>query len=467
MARAEVEGNKHHGLRLSRWNDMARYTVQDTQSGKNVTFDWNGEQPPTDADMQEVFAQAIPTKEATQPQGAGIPLAFAGGANKGIAGLLGMPVDLMNTVIGGHGGAEPVGGSAWLGKLMPKSPKPQGMAENIVSGIGEQVPYAIPGVGMAAKGGGLLNTLFQAAKPVVGAGVGAGVARETAPDSPVAEIMATMFGAAGPGVATQGLQKLTTPAGRRLIESGMKIPTSLKDNLRNKAIDAMVEFDIPFAKRGLQKVKNLRANFDNEISQAVDGITNNIDLNNAAKRIDDMKAFYSKLPPDVAADYLKPLDDIQQKFASGGIITPKDAQEMKQTLYALNRKNYGELKNASVEGNKAVARGLKELLVEQEPRLAMLNEKDAALINLEKVMGQSLHRARNYDIVRLSDMITAGVGGVVGGTPGAIGGYVLKRVLEDPYVKVELGKALAKAGKKAISVPISRLFIAGHGAIQE
>jgi hypothetical protein len=37
---------------------MANYTVQDTQTGKTVTFAWDGEQPPTDTDMSEVFAAA-------------------------------------------------------------------------------------------------------------------------------------------------------------------------------------------------------------------------------------------------------------------------------------------------------------------------------------------------------------------------------------------------------------------------
>lgn len=37
---------------------MATYTVQDSQSGKTITFEWNGAQAPTEQDMAEVFAQA-------------------------------------------------------------------------------------------------------------------------------------------------------------------------------------------------------------------------------------------------------------------------------------------------------------------------------------------------------------------------------------------------------------------------
>jgi len=40
---------------------MPKYTVQDTSTGKKVTFDWNAPIPPTDADMEEVFAAAKAT----------------------------------------------------------------------------------------------------------------------------------------------------------------------------------------------------------------------------------------------------------------------------------------------------------------------------------------------------------------------------------------------------------------------
>lgn len=37
---------------------MPQYTVQDTTSGKQVTFEWTGDAPPTDSDMEEIFSQA-------------------------------------------------------------------------------------------------------------------------------------------------------------------------------------------------------------------------------------------------------------------------------------------------------------------------------------------------------------------------------------------------------------------------
>ncbi len=49
-----------------------QYTVRDNASGKTVTFDWNSPEPPTDADMEEVFAAA----RTSQPEEPANPYAM-------------------------------------------------------------------------------------------------------------------------------------------------------------------------------------------------------------------------------------------------------------------------------------------------------------------------------------------------------------------------------------------------------
>lgn len=49
---------------------MAKYTVQNPQ-GKKVTFEWTQPEPPTDADMEEVFAAAGSASLSQSPQGRG------------------------------------------------------------------------------------------------------------------------------------------------------------------------------------------------------------------------------------------------------------------------------------------------------------------------------------------------------------------------------------------------------------
>jgi len=535
---------------------MAKYTVQDTQTGKNVTFEWNDTQPPNDTDMEEVFAQA---KTFDQPQQSKSTLPFnpprkavigAEGANKGIANMLGMPVDIINTAIspiaslfGVTPSDKPVGGSEWMKEkiLPPQTIKPEGLVENVISATGEQIPYALPGgMGLLSKACRPLQSFMQVARPTVGAGVGVGTAREVMPDSPVAEMSGAMVGSLTPA-ATKPIMAWLQPKGKKLVESAMKIPPrSVPKEIRDQAIDTMMKRDIPFSEKGLSKVGDLLGDVNKQIDDTIkampqtktvtetvkatkqftpiiekypqgagytikvgpnkyimdhgaprifrneaeakpllDNLVKNmppdqpstisreigtIDMAEVSKRIDDLKGFYEKLGPAISKEFLKPLNRLQSKIANQGFITPVEAQEMKKTLYALNRKHYGELKTAQTEGYKAIARGLKEELVKQNPELAGLNKNAAELINLETILEKSLNRVGNYDIIRLGDTIMAGVGGVVGGYPGAASAGFFKRILEAPRVKVALGKALARAKKKPIPVPFVRAGIAAGAA---
>ncbi len=474
----------------------------------------------------------------------------AEGANKGIANMLGMPVDIINTAIspiaslfGVTPSDKPVGGSEWMKEkiLPPQTIKPEGLVENVISATGEQIPYALPGgMGLLSKAGRPLQSFMQVARPTVGAGVGVGTAREVMPDSPVAEMSGAMVGSLTPA-ATKPIMAWLQPKGKKLVESAMKIPPrSVPKEIRDQVVNTMIEKDIPFTEKGLSKVGNLLDDVNREIDTTIkampqtktvtetvkatkqftpiiekypqgagytikvgpnkyimdhgaprifrneaeakpllDNLVKNmppdqpstisreigtIDMAEVSKRIDDLKGFYEKLGPAISKEFLKPLNRLQSKIANQGFITPVEAQDMKKTLYALNRKHYGELKTAQIEGYKAVARGLKEELVKQNPELANLNKNSAELINLETLLEKSLNRVGNYDIIRLGDTIMAGVGGVVGGYPGAASAGFFKRILEAPRVKVALGKALARAKKKPIPVPFVRAGIAAGAA---
>jgi hypothetical protein len=473
----------------------------------------------------------------------------AEGANKGITNMLGMPVDLLTMGLNSMGSLvglppieDPIGGSKWIGNYMPQQTvKPEGLVENVLSATGEQIPYAMTGgIGQIGKGASLTRQALQLARPTVGAGIGVGTAREVMPDSPMAEMAGALVGSATP-MLTKPLMSWMQPQGKRLVESAMKIPPrSVSKEIRDQAVNTIIEKDIPFTEKGLSKVSGLLDDVNKEIdgvikampqtktvTETVKGVKQftpviekypqgagytiktgpkqyimdhgaprifrneaeakplldnlisklpsdqpstitremgTIDMGAVSKRIDDLKGFYEKLGPEISKEFLKPLNRLQHKIASQGFITPVEAQEMKKTLYALNRKHYGELKTAQTEGYKAVARGLKEELVKQNPELATLNKNSAELINLETLLEKSLNRVRNYDVIQLGDTIMATAGGVIGGYPGAALSATLKKVIEMPRMKVALGKALAKARQKPIPVPFSRAAIATGAA---
>lgn len=52
---------------------MAKYTVEDDK-GKRVTFDWSGDQPPSDDDIQSVFDASATFKPIEKPKGNGIQM---------------------------------------------------------------------------------------------------------------------------------------------------------------------------------------------------------------------------------------------------------------------------------------------------------------------------------------------------------------------------------------------------------
>jgi len=282
--------------------------------------------------------------------------------------------------------------------------------------------------------------------------------------------------------------------GRALYEHVMKIGPSTPAKERETILRTGLEGGFNATKKSLKNVQDSIDKINNEISSAIDGmmqtqartrtipgqtktssildlkgnpyqtttaprkVTENvgtIDTNEVVKRVDDLKSFYQRLGPEAAADYIKPLEDLQAKYAARGYVTPKEAQVMKQTLYALNRKHYGELSSTIAEGNKAIARGLKEELVKQYPELGKLNARDSDLIALEGVIERAVNRIGNRELLTYGDLLVSGIGAgagywqgdAEGGATGAILLPLLFKVMKVPSIQGRVGILLNKASK--------------------
>lgn len=247
-----------------------------------------------------------------------------------------------------------------------------------------------------------------------------------------------------------------------LYESAMKIPPSVPNDVRNASVKTGIEGGYTVSDKGLGR---LRSNIDivnRDIDSAIRtgaqrGST--IDMNSAASRIDQLKDYYKDYPR--AEKYLDELDSIKtevlykkvsmpdgtiqmvEKYPNG---VPLDqAQRMKQRIYQINRKHYGEMKSVEIEADKALARGLKEDIVSQYPDLANLNAKDSAMIQLDEFLERAVNRSRNYDVVKMGDQIMAVGGSVVGGKGGAIVAGTAKHIIDSPAFKSKLAILLNKA----------------------
>ena len=149
---------------------------------------------------------------------------FASGANKGIAGMLGMPADVGNLALSGIsaipplvGGPnlglaseEPFMGSEWFKRrILPPPVKPETTAEKYLEVAGEQVPGLLPGVAIASKTGAVMPAIKEAAKFGAGATAAGGTVRAMGTESPLATVLAEIVGGVGASKIPYTIKSLT------------------------------------------------------------------------------------------------------------------------------------------------------------------------------------------------------------------------------------------------------------------
>lgn len=91
-----------------------------------------------------------------------------------------------------------------------------------------------------------------------------------------------------------------------------------------------------------------------------------------------------------------------------GPIPIRTGQRMKQNTYRGLRGKYGQERTATIEAEKAGARGLKEQIETQAPEVAGLNARESTLIPLEEALADAMRRRGNYSIFGLTPVVAAG-----------------------------------------------------------
>jgi hypothetical protein len=141
----------------------------------------------------------------------------------------------------------------------------------------------------------------------------------------------------------------------------------------------------------------------------------------------------------------------------------EEAQAKKVGTYQQIKKSYGQLSNAAVESQKALARGLKEEIASQFPEIADLNARDSNLIGLDKQLERAVNRISNHQMMGIgTPLAAAGVKAATGSTGAAAVVGILKAVIDDPLIKSKLAISLSKGA----GIPLSQaqIRIARYGA---
>ena len=321
--------------------------------------------------------------------------------------------------------------------------------------------------------------------------VGGAVLGEAA--APVAQVAANVAGDAAKTVGSRALLLGKTPA--EAYESALKPSTTLTDAQRADLVQTGLQNKLVVSKSGVEDIGNLIDDYNNKIkAEIATDPTRPIDPNAVATRADVAKARFANqvnAQPDLNA-----IEASRQQFLTeqgaqpgrpavqpqptgvldaqgrpimtqGSPATPPqpappmnaaDAQAMKQGTYGVLKGKFGEQGSASVEAQKALARGLKEEIANQFPEISNLNAAESRLLDLQPILERAVARSSNHQLIGIGTPIAAGAAKAVtgSGSLGVVAG-TLKGVLDNPMVKSRLAIALSRGAKIPIGQATARV----------
>lgn len=228
------------------------------------------------------------------------------------------------------------------------------------------------------------------------------------PASGVGQVTTKLF----PGIAET--VKRTIP--ETLMQSALK-PTlkQLETGQADTAIQTLLKEDVnPTLTKTIfgKGIDTLQAKVDTLNSQIVDIIKNSkgtVSKSQVVAYLDDLEknALNSALPAgDIAA-----IQAARQEFLSHPLLKNIEeipiqlAQKLKVGTYkSLGEKAYGELKGATIEAGKTLARGFKDLIGKAEPGVLGLNKESQALYDTLDVAERRAFMEANKDIAGISTL---------------------------------------------------------------
>lgn len=342
------------------------------------------------------------------------------------------------------------------------------------------------------------------------AGVDVAGQEKAAAEGRMGDIAASAAGSAAPvavAAAAPSVVRALGAAGEKTLllgrtpaeayQSALKPSTTLSEAERANIVQTGLEQKIPVSKAGVERINNLLGDLQQKVDATVATRPNApIDPNAAATKVDEIAPRFANQVN--AAQDLSALEASKQQFlaergakpaqaaqptglldAQGNPImrpatpatpappmTAEAAQAMKKGTYRnLGDKAYGELQTATMEAQKALARGLKDELVTQFPELSELNKTESRLYDLQPVLEKAVNRIGNHQLIGIGTPVVAGAAKALTGsaTAGTAAG-ILKAVLDQPMVKSRLAIALNRSG---VPMSAANARIAGYATSLE
>jgi hypothetical protein len=258
---------------------------------------------------------------------------------------------------------------------------------------------------------------------------------------------------------------------QRLYESALKPSTTLSTAERSAITQTGLKNGILVSPEGAEKIGDLVNDYNTKIANTIaSDPTRKISTAPAMRNLQSVRSkFTNQVAP---SGDLQQIDAAGKEFASQtptGSMNASDAQAMKQGTYrALGSKSYGEVKGASIEAQKALARGLKEEIATQFPEIGDMNAAESKLLDLQPVLERAVNRNANHQLIGIGSPIAgAAAKAATGSGPAALATMLIKSVIDDPMVKSRLAISLSKGAKIPISQAAARVqaYSAALGSI--
>ncbi len=261
--------------------------------------------------------------------------------------------------------------------------------------------------------------------------------------------------ALGAGVG-MGLDKLKGYA-PNLYESALKPSTTLKESVRNARVNTALEEGLPVSKKGLETSRETISQINKRVKDTIENATGvTISRDRALQPVGELSNKVQATKIDADSDLTsiaKYVDEIQASQPER--IPIQQAQVFKQTLnkelneyYAAYSRGKATPPQVYAKTKASMANGLRSEITDMYPEIKNLNQKEGALIELNKSLERAVNRIRNREIIPLLSGIALGTST----THGVLKALVIKAI-EHPEVKSRLAIAIYKASKpKAASM---------------
>jgi len=492
---------------------MPVYEAENPQ-GQTIEFDWNAPNPPTDADIQEIFSAAAQQQQQSPQTKTDIPSFRAPKPGSEKDPILRhseeipeIPIrDVAAGIFRNFGkDAKTVGSSFWAALTNPVE------SAKVLGGLAKgALELAVPAaeaptspeqlrVGVQSKHEKLALAFGDFMKERYGSVEKFKVSLRDTPVQTAADLSVFFTGAAG---ALPKVEQLNTVANilktvghvtdpinaakmiirlpmtltakafpgisKKLYESSLKLSPKLSVSARSSIVQkGLKEGFIPTEKslaRLQEKITGIVKEVDGQVLDATyrGQIVSTGEVVNA---LDDLETFFRKTT--TPKEYLASITKIKEAFleAHGKALTPQMAQEIKRNTHTLLQRSYGQLSDVVKETNKALARGLRIELEKLHPELGRLNKEASELIKLDNALNSAVGQISKREIfnTRETFAMAAAVSADTARRQSLTGFILLDKILTSPTLKTRLAVALKKAEKLA---PRQRLIPAGNIAFQ-